>query len=149
MTAVGTHCICELYGCSREALDDLELIRDALREGVHLAGATLLSETFHKFAPQGVTALGLLSESHISIHTWPESGYAAVDCFTCGDTTVPEKACVHLGQRLGAQRSKMLTVDRASELTADDEARFTPCDRRTGTKAARREVEELVLEPLG
>ena len=47
----------------------------------------------HRFEPQGVTGLALLAESHISIHTWPESGYAAVDVFTCGDHTMPENAC--------------------------------------------------------
>ena len=58
----------------------------------------------HRFEPQGVTGLALLAESHISIHTWPESGYAAVDVFTCGDHTMPEQARAVLRDELRAQR---------------------------------------------
>ena len=58
----------------------------------------------HQFQPQGVTGLALLAESHISIHTWPESGYAAVDVFTCGDHTMPEQACAILCSELQAKR---------------------------------------------
>jgi S-adenosylmethionine decarboxylase len=58
----------------------------------------------HRFQPHGVTGLALLAESHISIHTWPESGYAAVDVFTCGDHTLPETACRVLVDEFGSQR---------------------------------------------
>jgi S-adenosylmethionine decarboxylase len=93
---VGTHCILELYGCNHALLDDADYIQQSLRNAATTAGATFLKETCHRFDPQGVTALALLAESHISIHTWPESGYAAVDVFTCGDHTMPESACHHL-----------------------------------------------------
>jgi S-adenosylmethionine decarboxylase len=69
---------------------------------VNQAGATLLNLITHHFQPQGVTGLALLAESHLSIHTWPESGYAAVDVFTCGDHTMPERACEVLCRELEA-----------------------------------------------
>jgi S-adenosylmethionine decarboxylase len=66
----------------------------------------------HRFEPQGVTGLALLAESHISIHTWPESGYAAVDVFTCGDHTMPERACEVLWQELNASKHKLSSFRR-------------------------------------
>ena len=93
---VGKHCILELYGCDPAKLDDEAFIRSLITMAVQRAGATLLDLITHHFEPQGVTGLALLAESHLSIHTWPESGYAAVDVFTCGDHTMPERACQRL-----------------------------------------------------
>ena len=75
-----------------------------IRDRAKGAGATLLNLITHQFQPQGVTGLALLAESHISIHTWPESGYAAIDVFTCGDHTMPEQACAILCSELQAKR---------------------------------------------
>ena len=88
---VGKHCILELYGCDGTKLDDELFLRATITAAAKRAGATLLNLITHRFEPQGVTGLALLAESHISIHTWPESGYAAVDVFTCGDHTMPER----------------------------------------------------------
>ena len=93
---VGKHCILELYQCRGDRLDDEAFLRSSITQAVQQAGATLLQLISHRFSPQGVTALALLAESHLSIHTWPESGYAAVDVFTCGDHTMPERACQRL-----------------------------------------------------
>ena len=90
---IGRHCILELYQCDREKLNDEAFIRTTITSSAKIAGATLLNLVTHSFKPQGVTGLALLAESHISIHTWPEIGYAAIDVFTCGDHTMPEKAC--------------------------------------------------------
>ena len=81
---VGKHCILELYDCDPSRLDDEAFIRTTITSAAKGAGATLLNLITHQFQPQGVTGLALLAESHISIHTWPESGYAAIDVFTCG-----------------------------------------------------------------
>jgi len=99
---VGKHCILELYGCNPARLDDEAFLRSMITTAVQQAGATLLNLISHHFEPQGVTALALLAESHLSIHTWPESGYAAVDVFTCGDHTMPERACQILCRDLEA-----------------------------------------------
>ena len=101
---VGKHCILELYDCDPSKLNDETFLRRTITTAALGAGATLLNLITHRFEPQGVTGLALLAESHISIHTWPENGYAAVDVFTCGDHTMPEKACELLCEDLGAGR---------------------------------------------
>jgi S-adenosylmethionine decarboxylase len=87
----GAHLIIDLYGAKK--LDDIELIEKALRDCVEAAGATLLHIHLHHFEPNGgVSGVAVLAESHISIHSWPENGYAALDVFMCGDAN-PD-ACV-------------------------------------------------------
>ncbi|HIP93936.1 MAG TPA: adenosylmethionine decarboxylase [Leucothrix sp.] len=86
----GTHIIVDCWGASR--LNDLNHIEQALQDAVDIAGATLLHIHLHHFTPNGgVSGVAVLAESHISIHTWPERNYAALDIFMCGDTQ-PEKA---------------------------------------------------------
>ncbi|MEB3332974.1 MAG: adenosylmethionine decarboxylase [Synechococcaceae cyanobacterium] len=109
---VGKHCILELYDCDHAKLDDEAFLRDTITTAAKRAGATLLNLITHRFDPQGVTGLALLAESHISIHTWPESGYAAVDVFTCGDHTMPELACQVLCEGLGAGHHKLTSFRR-------------------------------------
>jgi len=85
----GTHLILDCWGASR--LNDLAHIEDTLRHAIEVAGATLLHIHLHHFTPNGgVSGVAVLAESHISIHTWPERDYAALDVFMCGDTQ-PEK----------------------------------------------------------
>ncbi len=110
--AIGKHCILELYDCDSSRLDDEAFLRDAITTAARRAGATLLNLITHRFEPQGVTGLALLAESHISIHTWPESGYAAVDVFTCGDHTMPERACQVLVAELSASHHKLTSFRR-------------------------------------
>ncbi len=109
---VGKHCILELYDCDSQKLDDEAFLRETITSAAKQAGATLLQLITHRFEPQGVTGLALLAESHISIHTWPESGYAAVDVFTCGDHTMPERACAVLATELGAGNQKLTSFRR-------------------------------------
>ncbi len=81
----GTHLIIDLIGAS--GLDDIVMIENTLRRCVEVAGATLLHIHLHHFTPNaGVSGVAMLAESHISIHTWPECSYAALDVFMCGDT---------------------------------------------------------------
>lgn len=116
--SIGSHCILEMYGCPAATLDDMEAIRVGLRQAAKLAHSTLLHEVAHRFEPQGVTALGLLAESHISVHTWPELGYAAADVFTCGDECEPEKACEFLAEALHAQRYELRRLPRGAQAPA-------------------------------
>lgn len=109
---VGKHCILELYSCNNAKLDDEAFLRTAITTAAKKAGATLLNLITHRFDPQGVTGLALLAESHISIHTWPESSYAAVDVFTCGDHTMPEKACELLAKELDSGHHKLTSFRR-------------------------------------
>ncbi len=109
---VGKHCILELYNCDQAKLNDEAFLRTIVTTAAKLAGATLLNLITHRFEPQGVTGLALLAESHISIHTWPENGYAAVDVFTCGDHTMPERACEVLCKELGAEHHSLKSFQR-------------------------------------
>ncbi len=80
----GTHLILDLWHAS--GLDDLPHVEDTLRQAADVAGATLLRLDLHSFPPTGgITGVAILAESHISIHTWPERSYAAIDLFMCGD----------------------------------------------------------------
>ena len=92
MRSLGHQIIAEFYGCNRDSLNDVEFIRDAMMAAAEKAGATIVTETFHHFSPHGVSGAVIIAESHLSIHTWPEFGYAAVDLFTCGDTVSSETA---------------------------------------------------------
>ena len=97
----GTHLLADLTGCA--GLDDLARVEAALREAVAAARATLLDVRLHHFGEgQGVTGVALLAESHISIHTWPEHGYAAVDIFLCGTAHDLDAALAALSGRLEA-----------------------------------------------
>ena len=89
------HIVFTLYGCQTDLLDDEDYIRKILWEATQHMGATFLKTTTHKFDPQGVTAVTLLAESHISIHTWPEKKCAAIDIYTCGLSN-PETAVWHV-----------------------------------------------------
>jgi S-adenosylmethionine decarboxylase proenzyme len=99
----GRHLILDLYDCDPGILDSYDQLQTYLETALALAGANILRIFGEKFDPQGVTLLALLSESHASIHTWPELKYAAVDLYTCGDTTNTHKAAEFLKNKLGAQ----------------------------------------------
>jgi S-adenosylmethionine decarboxylase len=81
---LGHHVLVSLYGISFHLLDDLAGIKEAFEKAVDVCGATVLNRFSHQFSPQGVTIVYALAESHISIHTFPESGSCAIDVYTCG-----------------------------------------------------------------
>ena len=97
------HLLLELYGCDYEKLNDESFLRCSLNRAAKFAKATVLNLISNKFEPQGVTAIALLAESHISIHSWPESNYSAVDIFTCGQNMQPELASQYLIETLKAE----------------------------------------------
>lgn len=84
MKSLGEHRLVDFEGCSFEALDDIDEIRAMFERGLELSKATVIEVVLHKFSPQGVTGIAAIAESHVSIHTWPEHGYAAIDVFSCG-----------------------------------------------------------------
>lgn len=95
----GTHLLIDLWNARH--LDDPEVVEGALREAVEACGATLLHIHLHHFSPsRGISGIAVLAESHISIHTWPERDYAAIDIFMCGGCN-PYKAVPVLRRRLG------------------------------------------------
>jgi len=106
------HLLLELYRCDYEKLNDESFLRCTLNRAAKLAKATVLNLISNKFEPQGVTAIALLAESHISIHTWPESNYSAADIFTCGQNMLPELASQYLIEALKAEEHFLRVIDR-------------------------------------
>ena len=106
------HLLLELYRCDFEKLNDESFLRCILNRAAKLANATILNLISNKFEPQGVTAIALLAESHISIHTWPESNYSAVDIFTCGQKMLPEFASEYLIEALRAKEHSLRVIKR-------------------------------------
>jgi len=106
------HLLLELYGCDYEKLNDESFLRCTLNKAAKLANATVLNLISNKFEPQGVTAIALLAESHISIHTWPESKYSAVDIFTCGQNMLPELASQYLLEALKVEEHSLRIIER-------------------------------------
>ena len=111
MKATGRHLLVEYHNCNRSILNDLRKIRRLMTEAAKLAGATVVGEVFHPFSPQGVSGVVVIEESHLSIHTWPEHGYAAVDFFTCGEC-IPERAHEALRKGLEASDSEIMMIKR-------------------------------------
>ena len=105
------HLLLERYKCDREKLNDESFLRCILNRAAKLANARVLNLIINKFEPQGVTALALLAVSHISIHTWPESNYSAVDIFTCGQNMMPELSSQYLIESLMAKEHSLRVIE--------------------------------------
>ena len=112
MRSLGRQIVAEFYACDRTRLNDVDIIRDALLEAARRAGATIVSQAFHHFSPHGVSGAVIIAESHLSIHTWPEYGYAAVDLFTCGDSVSSEEAFAYLREALRAGHISTMELHR-------------------------------------
>ncbi len=112
MNALGRQILVEYYHCNPRVLNDRDRIASAMGEAARLSGATVVEEVFHLFNPHGISGVVVIAESHFSIHTWPEYGYAAVDLFTCGEEIKPEKAFEHLKKILGAEAVSVMELKR-------------------------------------
>ncbi|HDD35538.1 MAG TPA: adenosylmethionine decarboxylase [Candidatus Desulfofervidus auxilii] len=112
MICAGKHLILELWGCKGEILDSESLIKEMLKKGVEVCGAKLKEIKTHKFNPQGLSAVALLNESYLSIHSWPEVGYAAVDIYTCAPHVDPERIVEIVKTYLRPQKMHMLNLSR-------------------------------------
>lgn len=108
---VGAHVLADFWGCQYGKLDDAELLMESMRQAARSANMTILGEEAHKFEPQGFTGLLLLAESHISIHTYPEKGYAAIDVFTCG-SGMTQSAIEYLKSILNPTHTKEMVIRR-------------------------------------
>ena len=108
---MGKHYLLNLYGCSFVLLNDEKCLIELLENAAVASGATVIQTIFKKFDPQGVTVICLLSESHISIHTWPEEGKAAVDVYTCGDCD-PKVGCDMIIEQLQCTNHPLSYIER-------------------------------------
>ena len=117
------HLLLELYRCNFEKLNDESFLRCTLNNAAKLANSKVLNIISNKFEPHGVTAIALLAESHLSIHTWPESHYSAVDIFTCGRNMKPYIACKYLIEALMAEEHLLRVINRNPPLTVHKQTR--------------------------
>ena len=113
---LGWHIIAEFEQCSRSSIDDIEYVEKHLNESAKIAGATIVKSVFHKFAPQGISGVVVIEESHFAIHTWPEHNYAAVDMFTCSEDMDYDKALVYLKEKFGCKVFKHQVIKRGENV---------------------------------
>lgn len=112
MRALGRHLLVELYGCDPELLKKVDAVREIMVAAAKACKATLVDVAFHEFKPFGVSGVVVIAESHLSIHTWPEYQYAAVDIFTCGGTIDPEQAVEHIARGFRCPHPSIVEVKR-------------------------------------
>lgn len=106
--AIGRHLIADFYFCEASFLDDAPSLEREMVAAAKSAGAEVRESVFHRFAPQGVSGVVLIAESHLAVHTYPELGYAALDCFTCGRVVDPRIICELL---VAAFRPKVVATE--------------------------------------
>lgn len=110
LNSIGQHLIVDFWGAQQ--VEDPKKLGEFLIEAAKKAGNTPLKFSYHKFNPHGITGILLLAESHIAFHSWPEFDYLAIDIFTCGKKTFPEKALRYLKQKLKPKKIKVLKIER-------------------------------------
>src|SRR5207244_10356288 len=118
LNALGRHLLLELFDCDLEAINNLEAVKQTLVEAARRAQATIVDVVFHEFNPFGISGVVVIAESHLSIHTWPEYRYAAVDIFSCGDVLKPEVAASYLVEQFAAERASVVEMQRGMFLQA-------------------------------
>ncbi|WP_077615510.1 adenosylmethionine decarboxylase [Caenibacillus caldisaponilyticus] len=112
MDTVGRHVISELWECDAKKLDDADYIEKVFVEAALEAGAEVREVAFHKFAPQGVSGVVIISESHLTIHSFPEHRYASIDVYTCGTRIDPNIAAEYIAKALDAKVTEKVEVPR-------------------------------------
>jgi len=112
MRAFGVHILAELSECNPDIIGDLERVQRVLTEAAVKANAEIRERVFHRFYPHGVSGVVVIAESHLSIHTWPEYKYAALDIYTCGEHTNPWKACAYAAKEFEAGDSFLTVIER-------------------------------------
>ena len=112
MKALGKHLLLELNGCDHKLLNDISFIKETMLAAAKESGATVLGESFHQFSPQGVSGVIIIAESHLTVHTWPEHGYAGADIFTCGTRVKPEKAAKVIIAKLKPSTHSIILMER-------------------------------------
>src|SRR5437879_6756298 len=99
-----------MFDCDPDAINSLEAVKGALVEAAKRAQATIVDVVFHEFNPFGISGVVVIAESHLSIHTWPEYRYAAVDIFSCRDALQPEGAASCLVDQCGGARASLVEM---------------------------------------
>jgi S-adenosylmethionine decarboxylase len=115
---IGRHLVSDMWHC-KKLVDNVELLEKIMLNACHVANATILGVSSHKFEPQGVTVMVLLAESHISLHSWPEYNYVAIDVFTCGQNMDPKAAIDYLENRLKPSKIETRKIIRGKNYGKD------------------------------
>jgi S-adenosylmethionine decarboxylase len=113
METMGRHVISELWGCDVEKLNNMEFIERTFVDAALKSGAEIREVAFHKFAPHGVSGVVIISESHLTIHSFPEHGYASIDVYTCGELD-PNIAADYIADTLHAQTHEKIELPRGT-----------------------------------
>lgn len=124
MDTMGRHVIAELWECDFDKLNDINFIERTFVEAALKSGAEVREVVFHKFAPQGVSGVVIISESHLTIHSFPEHGYASIDVYTCGDLD-PTIAAEYIADALGSQTRETMELPRGMGPVKAGPARVT------------------------
>lgn len=109
---LGIQLLAEIWECNSEKLNDINSVKEMMTRAAEKAEAEIREVVFHRFEPQGVSGVVVISESHLTIHTWPELNYAAVDIFTCGETVDPWVALESITQDLNAEEAHVIEISR-------------------------------------
>ncbi|WP_025784052.1 adenosylmethionine decarboxylase [Sporosarcina sp. D27] len=134
LSALGRHVLIEYYGCPSEIIENNKVIEQFMKEAADYSGATIVESVFHHFNPYGVSGAVIIAESHLTIHTWPEYGFASVDVYTCGDSVSPWKAADYLAEKLKAKKVESFEVPRGM---VEKIRQF-----------AEKEIEEVTVKPI-
>lgn len=113
--SIGHHYIVEASGCDLKIISSVEKVQQILVKTAEISGAHIWAVSVSKFPPKGVSGVIVISESHISTHTWPEYGYGALDFYTCGDAVDPEKGIFYAVAAFGASTSHITEITRGIE----------------------------------
>ena len=114
MKYLANHQIVEFNHCEESKIDNSDFVREIFLKAAELGNATVINECFHKFSPHGITGVLVIAESHISIHTWPEHKYAAVDIFSCGNKVDYNKIIDYLKDKLKCKSCSSISVNRGN-----------------------------------
>ncbi|MYL62651.1 S-adenosylmethionine decarboxylase proenzyme [Bacillus hwajinpoensis] len=121
METLGHHIIAEMWNCNKEKLNDLVYIEETFASAALEAGAEIRDVVFHPFEPQGISGAVIIAESHLTIHSFPEHGYASVDVYTCGDKIDPSEAANAIARSLEAKTIHTVKIPRGTgEITVKE-----------------------------
>ena len=112
MEIMGRQIIAELWDCNIDILNDIELLKQIFVDAALEAGAEVREVAFHQFAPHGVSGVVIISESHLTIHSFPEHGYASIDVYTCGENIDPTIAVEYIARSLESKISEKMEIPR-------------------------------------
>ncbi|MFS0675184.1 adenosylmethionine decarboxylase [Ornithinibacillus sp. 179-J 7C1 HS] len=129
MEVMGRQVIAELWDCNIDTLNNIEILKQIFVDAALRAGAEVREVVFHQFSPYGISGVVVISESHLTIHSFPEKSYASIDVYTCGKKVDPWIAVRYIIQALEAKTSETLEIPRGIgpvQPILDNERKFHP-----------------------